>query len=133
MMQDPGMNASQDAASVPPRRQAVTSLNCGARSIPLDKDGNLVNLQDWSREVAVLLARENEIELGAAHWEIIDMVREFHRLRGLSPVMRILVKMVERELGPGKGNSLYLLSLFPESPARVVARIAGLPRPVHCL
>ncbi|MES2603574.1 MAG: TusE/DsrC/DsvC family sulfur relay protein, partial [Pseudomonadota bacterium] len=32
-----------------------------------------------------------------------------------------------------KGNSLYLLSLFPGSPARLAARIAGLPRPVNCM
>jgi tRNA 2-thiouridine synthesizing protein E len=47
--------------------------------------------------------------------------------------MRILVKLVANELGPEKGNSLYLLQLFPGSPARVASRIAGLPRPANCI
>ena len=109
------------------------ALTLRNRSIALDTEGNLVNLQDWSEEVAVLLARECELDLTPAHWEILWLVRNFHQQRGLSPVMRILVKLVERELGPARGNSLYLLSLFPGSPAKLAARIAGLPRPVHCI
>jgi tRNA 2-thiouridine synthesizing protein E len=109
------------------------TLVAGDRTLALDKDGNLSNLDDWSAEVAVALARQMDIELTAAHWEILHIVRDFHQRRGLSPVMRILVKLVENECGPDKGNSLYLLKLFPESPARVACRIAGLPRPVNCL
>lgn len=108
-------------------------LVVGNRTLPLDKDGNLANLQDWSEEVAYALARQSQIELTAAHWEVLNLVREFYKRRGLSPVMRILVKLIERELGPSKGNSLYLLKLFPESPAREASRIAGLPRPVNCM
>jgi len=112
---------------------SVTAISIGERQIVLDTDGNLADLQDWSEAVACALAHDVPIELTAAHWEILHLIRDFHKKRGLSPVMRILVKLVERELGPSKGNSLYLLSLFPGSPARVAARIAGLPRPVNCL
>ncbi len=103
------------------------------RALTLDKDGYLANLDDWSVDVAEDLARLEDITLTPAHWEIINLVRDFHQRRGLSPVMRILVKLVEKEMGPDKGNSLYLLKLFPESPARVACKIAGLPRPVNCL
>ena len=109
------------------------ALQLGSRSIALDNEGNLKHLDDWSEEVAALLAQQDEIELTPEHWEILSLVRRFHQQRGLSPVMRILVKMMEREFGPSKGNSLYLLSLFPGSPAKLAARIAGLPRPVNCL
>ena len=103
------------------------------KPLALDKDGNLANLDDWSEEVAAELARSMDIQLTPEHWEILRLVRDFHQRRGLSPVMRILVKLVEKELGPDKGNSLYLLKLFPESPARIACKIAGLPRPVNCL
>lgn len=109
------------------------SVSIRNRTLALDKDGYLANLDDWSVEVAEELARQEGVVLTPAHWEIIDLIRDFHRRRGLSPVMRILVKLVEKELGPDKGNSLYLLKLFPESPARVASKIAGLPRPVNCL
>jgi tRNA 2-thiouridine synthesizing protein E len=105
----------------------------GNRTLALDKDGYLIDLNDWSVAVAEELARQMNIELAPAHWEILNLIREFHKRRGLSPVMRILVKLVENECGPDKGNSLYLLKLFPESPARVACKIAGLPRPVNCL
>ncbi len=105
----------------------------GNRTLPLDNDGYLADLSDWCEEVAFELARQMEIELTPAHWEILHLIRDFHKRRGLSPVMRILVRLVEKECGSDKGNSLYLLKLFPESPARVACRIAGLPRPVNCL
>ena len=109
------------------------ALSIGDRLIALDKEGNLAALDDWSEDVAQALAADAGIVLKDAHWEILWLVRDFYKKRGLSPVMRILVRLVERELGPSKGNSLYLLSLFPGSPARLAARIAGLPRPVNCL
>jgi len=90
-------------------------------------------LDDWSVEVALVLARQADVELTEAHWEILHLMRAFHARRGIAPVMRILVKLVETELGAEKGNSLYLLKLFPGSPARVASRIAGLPRPTNCI
>jgi tRNA 2-thiouridine synthesizing protein E len=83
--------------------------------------------------VARELARQLDIELTDQHWEILYLIRDFHERRGISPVMRILVKLVEKEFGSDKGNSLYLLKLFPESPARVASKIAGLPRPANCI
>ncbi|MCZ6459336.1 MAG: TusE/DsrC/DsvC family sulfur relay protein, partial [Gammaproteobacteria bacterium] len=37
------------------------------------------------------------------------------------------------QLGAEKGTSIYLLKLFPGSPAKLLAKIAGLPRPTNCL
>lgn len=111
----------------------TASFCVDGKEITLDKEGYLENLGDWSPEVACLLARQENLELGEAHWEIIRLAREFYAARRISPIMRILVKLVETRLGPDKGNSLYLLSLFPDSPAKRVAKIAGLPRPTNCL
>lgn len=99
----------------------------------LDKDGFLRNLSDWDEAVAQQLASSESIELSPAHWEIIHCLRKFYAEFELSPAMRPLVKYVAQELGPEKGNSIYLMRLFPGSPAKVAARIAGLPRPENCL
>jgi len=109
------------------------TLLVAEKSIILDKEGYLVNLHDWNEEVADCLAMQCALVLTDSHWEIIHLIRDFHKRRGVSPVMRILVKLVEIELGPDKGNSLYLLKLFPGSPAKIVSKIAGLPRPHNCL
>ena len=100
---------------------------------PRDKEGYLRHLDDWNEDVAEALAREEGIALGEAHWELIRMIRGFYATHEVSPVMRVLVKRAREELGEDKGTSLYLLKLFPGSPAKVLAKIAGLPRPTNCL
>ncbi len=98
-----------------------------------DAEGYLCNLQDWSPAIAVLLAEEDSIDLTDTHWEILNALREFHAQFGLSPAMRPLCKYLKEKLGPGKSTSIYLLQHFPGSPAKVAARIAGLPKPDNCL
>lgn len=101
--------------------------------VALDKEGFLVNLEDWSEDVAELIARKDEIFLTDAHWEIVRVARDFYETFKVSPSMRALVKRTEQKLGPEKGKSIYLLNLFPVSPARYACKIAGLPKPANCL
>lgn len=102
------------------------------KTIPLDKEGYLANLGDWSPEVADAIAAQENIRLTRQHWEVIDLLREFYREHGLSPMMRVLVKQMKSRHGEYKGSSSYLMGLFPEYPALVASKIAGLPRPTHC-
>lgn len=102
-------------------------------NIELDDEGYLRNLNDWSEEIAALLAEQENIELTPAHWEIIEVIREFYTNFEHSPAMRPLVKAVSLKLGKEKGKSIYLMKLFPGSPAKLVAKIAGLPKPDNCL
>jgi len=98
-----------------------------------DKEGFLRELAEWSPAVAEQIARAEGIVLGPAHWEIVELLREFYRLHESSPANRALVKFVEHELGASKGRSAYLMSLFPGSPAKLGSKIAGLPKPDNCL
>lgn len=99
----------------------------------VDKDGFLINLNDWSVEVATQLAATEGIELTEAHWEIVHALREFYNEFDLSPAMRPLTRYLKEKLGEDKAKSIYLLTLFPGSPAKLAAKIAGLPRPENCL
>lgn len=98
-----------------------------------DKEGFLRDLSAWTPAVAEEIAAREGIELTAAHWEIIGLLREFYRRFEASPANRALVKFTARELGPEKGRSIYLMSLFPGSPAKLGSKIAGLPKPDNCL
>ncbi|WP_444921934.1 TusE/DsrC/DsvC family sulfur relay protein [Microbulbifer sp. CnH-101-G] len=111
----------------------MSNLNVNGQEIPLDKEGYLRNLNDWNRDVAEELARAEEIELSSAHWEVIELLQEFYRQFELSPAMRPLVKFIGQRLGPEKGRSIYLMQLFPPSPAKIASKIAGLPKPTNCL
>lgn len=101
--------------------------------IAFDKEGFLRRLDDWSPQVATLIAEREGLELTDAHWEIIELLREFYRRFEASPANRALVKFAGLELGPEKGRSVYLMSLFPGSPAKLGSKIAGLPKPDNCL
>ncbi|WP_115718539.1 TusE/DsrC/DsvC family sulfur relay protein [Gallaecimonas mangrovi] len=102
-------------------------------TVKRDKQGYLLNTQDWSEALAPLLAAEEGIELSDAHWEIVRFVRDFYSEYKTSPAVRLLVKSVKEKYGPEKGNSPYLFKLFPEGPAKQATKIAGLPKPAKCL
>ena len=99
----------------------------------VDDQGFLLDLNDWNEELAEQVARADGIQLSPSHWEIIYLLRDFYREYEISPAMRILVKQTKLKLGDDKGNSHYLLSLFPGSPAKLASKIAGLPKPLNCL
>ena len=98
-----------------------------------DENGFLSQREAWSPDVAEAFAVSEDITLTAAHWEVLVLLQEFFEAYGDSPANRALVNYVKQRLGADKGNSLYLMGLFPGSPARVGSRIAGLPKPKNCL
>jgi len=98
-----------------------------------DKEGFLRKLSDWEPQVAEQIARAEQLELTPAHWEVLHLLREYYREFDASPAMRPLVKYCALQLGADKGRSIYLMSLFPGSPAKLGSKIAGLPKPDNCL
>lgn len=108
-------------------------INFNGTLIDTDNEGYLTNLNEWSPEVAAHIASNEGVELTEPHWEIIRLIRQFYQTFNLSPAMRPLVKYAHQNLGPDKGKSVYLLMLFPGSPPKLAAKIAGLPRPANCL
>lgn len=113
------------------------SLKVGTEEISLDPEGYLVSLEDWSPEVCSALAEREGRQLDERHWEILMLLRDFYHQYELSPAMRPLTKAIKHQLGDQKGSSMYLMMLFPEgsqseSPARIAARLAGLPKPTNC-
>ena len=111
----------------------MNTLTVGGRTYELDKDGYLVDLNAWSVEVANALASAEALELTDEHWEILKLLRGFYQEFQLSPATRPLIKYTALKLGPEKGNSLHLNRLFKGTPAKLAAKLAGLPRPTNCL
>lgn len=111
----------------------MNTLSAGGRPIALDPEGYLVHLDDWNEAVARALAEREGLELQPGHWEIIGLLRDFYQQFQLSPATRPLVKYTAQQLGTEKGNSLYLNHLFRGTPAKLAAKLAGLPKPRNCL
>lgn len=93
----------------------------------------LDNLPIWSTKTAHQLAATDGIDIDENRLQILLVAREFYNLYGFSPSMRPLCKVVSEKLGSDKGRSIYLNQLFPGSPAKLVAKLAGLPKPKNCI
>jgi len=101
--------------------------------IQFDKEGFLLTLELWSEDIASEIAAQEGISLNKEHFDVIYLLRDFYQKHQVAPANRPLVKLVKTQLSEDKGNSIYLLTLFPESPAKIAAKIAGLPKPPNCL
>lgn len=101
--------------------------------LDLDPEGYLRDLSQWSPEVAHQLALKEGIELTERHWQVLQALRDFYAQFQLSPANRPLIKYIAQTLGPELGTSLQLNLLFKGAPAKLGAKLAGLPKPDNCL
>ncbi len=98
-----------------------------------DEKGHLDNLPLWSPDKAQQLANAEGISINDNHLQVLFVAREFYSTYGFSPSMRPLCKVITESLGSEQGRSIYLNKLFPSSPAKLVAMLAGLPKPKNCI
>lgn len=112
---------------------SIYSIVVNGEELATDKEGYLRNSQQWNEEVARHIATIEGIEMTPERWQIVHFVRDFYTTYDTSPAMRALVKALQNEHGPEKGNSRYLYRLFPKGPAKIPTKLAGLPKPAKCL
>jgi dissimilatory sulfite reductase related protein len=89
-------------------------------------EGFLERVEDWDRELALALAAEAGITLTDRHWVVVDYMRNTFLAKGDAPTIRTLGK----ESGV---NIKELYQLFPKGPAKLAAKIAGIPKPHGCI
>lgn len=112
----------------------MTDVLAGTNKLLLatDSEGYLLHVEDWSTSIAEQLA--SPMHLNAAHWEILHAIRRFYQQYQRSPTTRVLLKYLAQELGADKASSIYVMQLFGDgTPAKTIARIAGLPKPANCI
>jgi dissimilatory sulfite reductase related protein len=95
-------------------------------TIDVDDEGYMTHHAHWNREVAAALAKEEGIELTAAHWKVLEFIDKDFREKGVVPAMRRMNK-----IGGIATKDLY--ALFPGGPIKKAAKIAGYPKPVSCV
>ena len=105
----------------------MATIELLSKQLEIDEDGNLKNLADWDKEIAMELAKQEGIEeLTDRHWIVIDFMRSVYEEKGDAPSIRKLTK----ESGV---ETKELYKLFPKGPAKKAAKIAGLPKPKVCI
>lgn len=95
--------------------------------IELNDEGFLTDPSQWNDEVAVELARREGIDpLTDRHWQVIRFMRSEYKSKGTGPTVRVL--------GKTSGVSIKeLYQLFPKGPAKLAAKVAGIPKPRGCI
>ena len=109
------------------------TIEVNGKTLETDEEGYLANLNDWEKDVATVMAKEEDLELSDDHWEIINFLREYYEEYQIAPAVRVLTKAVGKKLGADKGNSKYLYELFPYGTAKQACKFAGLPKPTGCV
>ncbi len=98
----------------------------GSREVNVNDEGFMTEYDEWDEELARQLATNIGIELTEDHWQAIRFVREDYQAQRETPTLR----RVANEAGiPTK----QLFQLFPKKPAKKMAYIAGVPKPVGCV
>ncbi|HSL65056.1 MAG TPA: TusE/DsrC/DsvC family sulfur relay protein [Gaiellaceae bacterium] len=92
-----------------------------------DAEGFLADPHAWTEEIGEEIAAANGIpELTERHWQVVRFMRERYLTTGTAPTIRALGK----ESGvPVK----ELYALFPKGPAKLAAKIGGIPKPHGCI
>jgi TusE/DsrC/DsvC family sulfur relay protein len=96
------------------------------REVQVDAEGFMTEYDDWNEEVAAQLAANIGVELTEAHWKALRFLREDYRSQGETPTLRRITNVAGI---PTK----ELFTLFPKKPAKKMAYIAGVPKPVGCV
>jgi tRNA 2-thiouridine synthesizing protein E len=90
-------------------------------------EGFFTDPTQWIEAMAPELAAAEGIdELTDAHWRVIRFMRSEYFEKGTGPTVRVL--------GKTSGVSVKeLYQLFPKGPAKIAAKIAGIPKPRGCI
>ena len=95
--------------------------------LALDGEGFLQKPEQWNEELSSQIARENGIpKLTDKHWQVVRFMRDTFLATGNAPSIR--------SLGKESGVPIKeLYQLFPKGPAKLAAKIAGIPKPHGCI
>jgi len=99
------------------------------QTIESNEKGYLTNVEDWNEEVAKMIAAQEGVEeLTPRHFDVIKYLRdEYIDNAGNQPNMRNIVKAMQTVWDEKKLDAKALYELFPQSPDKQGAKVAGLP------
>ena len=95
--------------------------------VDVDAEGFLTKPEQWNEQIAQAIAAETGApELSDRHWLVIKFMRERYLATGTAPSIR--------SLGKESGVPIKeLYQLFPKGPAKLAAKIGGIPKPKGCI
>jgi dissimilatory sulfite reductase related protein len=95
--------------------------------VDVDTEGFLTDPEQWNEQIVQAIAAANGVtELTDRHWLVVNFMRERYLASGTAPSIR--------SLGKESGVPIKeLYQLFPNGPAKLAAKIGGIPKPKGCI
>ncbi|GGP06160.1 sulfurtransferase TusE [Cloacibacterium rupense] len=94
-------------------------------AVTLNNEGYLTDMNQWNHEVATEMAKEDGLNLGARHFEVLEYLRDQQK-KDVALTIR----------GVGKSGVVDIkefYELFPKGPLKISSRLAGIPKPKSCI
>ena len=105
----------------------MTTTTLLGSTVELDAEGFFQHPEQWTEDMADTIAEQSGIDqLTDRHWQVINFMRSTYLSSGSAPSIRTL--------GKASGVPIKeLYQLFPKGPAKLAAKIAGIPKPRGCI
>ena len=104
----------------------MTTTTIAGHDLTVDGEGFLQQPDQWNRDIAEAMAADLGLSLTDRHWLVIDYMRKTYLETGQAPTIR--------SLGKQSGVPVKeLYQLFPKGPAKLAAKLAGIPKPHGCI
>jgi len=113
----------------PVAREPADSVDAGGRRIATDSEGYLLDRDQWSEDFARAQAAREGLALTAAHWEVVDFLRNYYAEHGVQAQVRAMIRHFTERWGAERGSNHHLHDMFPRGgPQKQGNRLAGLLR-----
>lgn len=105
----------------------MTTKTYAGIDVTVDDEGFFTDPGQWTEAMAPEIAIGEGIgELTDRHWQVVKFMRHEYEEKGGAPNVRALAK--------SSGVSIKeLYELFPKGPAKLSAKVAGVPKPHGCI
>jgi TusE/DsrC/DsvC family sulfur relay protein len=94
-------------------------------TVDVNEDGYFTDPSQWSKEIAVEIAKEENIVLSEQHYAIMEFLR--NRFKSGDPLS---IRSINHS---GVIDVKTFYQLFPGAPLKKATKIAGIPKPVSCI
>lgn len=94
-------------------------------SVNVNAEGYFENPAQWTKEMALEMAKEYNLTLTDKHFAVLDYLRQKHMAGE---------QLTIRKVGnSGIADIKELYQLFPGGPLKISSKLAGIPKPTSCV
>lgn len=104
----------------------MTTMMIADKTLDVDAEGFLQKPEQWDDAIAEEIAAKEGVTMTDRTWLVVRYMRDTYLKTGSAPTIRTL--------GKDSGVPIKeLYQLFPKGPAKLAAKIGGIPKPRGCI